>query len=225
MVSTGIVGRNNFALDRSIKCKCKGAWKKWAILFPIIALNLLLVYRKQELRFCSVKIRWVDCRNTPDFAVAGFSAAAAGVLSFCSMFVVVVTGATVAGGLLLLVALLAKGAAAGCLGVTVTVVLLGVGLCTVDAAAGLGVGLGATAGILEVTGLAGLGSAALTTGGLLATGVADWMVVDTTLLGTACFSCFTTGGGFGDGTAKAGRNGFESPCSNLYISSSLVIFN
>ena len=225
MVSTGIVGRNNFALDRSIKCKCKGAWKKWAILFPIIALNLLLVYSKQELRFCSVKIRWVDCRNTPDFAVAGFSAPAAGVLSFCSMFVVVVTGATVAGGLLLLVALLAKGAAAGCLGVTVTVVLLGVGLCTVDAAAGLGVGLGATAGILEVTGLAGLGSAALTTGGLLATGVADWMVVDTTLLGTACFSCFTTGGGFGDGTAKAGRNGFESPCSNLYISSSLVIFN
>lgn len=224
MASTGIVGRNNFALDRSIKCKCKGAWKKWAILFPIIALNLLLVYRKQELRFCSVKIQWVDCRNTPDFAVAGFSAPAAGVLSFCSMFVVVVTGATVAGGLLLLVALLAKGAAAGCLGVTVTVVLLGVGLCTVDAAAGLGVGLGATAGILEVTGLAGLGSAALTTGGLLATGVADWMVVDTTL-GTACFSCFTTGGGFGDGTAKAGRNGFESPCSNLYISSSLVIFN
>lgn len=136
----------------------------------------------------------------PDFAVAGFSAPAAGVLSFCSMFVVVVTGATVAGGLLLLVALLAKGAAAGCLGVTVTVVLLGVGLCTVDAAAGLGVGLGATAGKLEVTGLAGLGSAALTTGGLLATGVADWMVVDTTL-GTACFSCFTTGGGFGDGTA------------------------
>lgn len=225
MASTGIVGRNNFALDRSIKCKCKGAWKKWAILFPIIALNLLLVYSKQELRFCSVKIRWVDCRNTPDFAVAGFSAPAAGVLSFCSMFVVVVTGATVAGGLLLLVALLTKGAAAGCLGVTVTVVLLGVGFCTVDAAAGLGVGLGATAGILEVTGLAGLGSAALTTGGLLATGVADWMVVDTTLLGTACFSCFTTGGGFGDGTAKAGRNGFESPCSNLYISSSLVIFN
>ena len=224
MASTGIVGRNNFALDRSIKCKCKGAWKNGAILFPIIALNLLLVYRKQELRFCSVKIRWVDCRNTPDFAVAGFSAPAAGVLSFCSMFVVVVTGATVAGGLLLLVALLAKGAAAGCLGVTVTVVLLGVGLCTVDAAAGLGVGLGATAGILEVTGLAGLGSAALTTGGLLATGVADWMVVDTTL-GTACFSCFTTGGGFGDGTAKAGRNGFESPCSNLYIFSSLVTFN
>lgn len=218
------MGRNNFALDRSIKCKCKGAWKNWTILFPIIALNLLLVYRKQELRFCSVKIRWVDCRNLPDFAVAGFSAPAAGVLSFCSMFVVVVTGATVAGGLLLLVALLAKGAAAGCLGVTVTVVLLGVGLCTVDAAAGLGVGLGATAGILEVTGLAGLGSAALTTGGLLAAGVADWMVVDTTL-GTACFSCFTTGGGFGDGTAKAGRNGFESPCSNLYISSSLVIFN
>lgn len=222
MASTGIVGRNNFALDRSTKCKCKGAWKKWAILFPIIALNLLLVYRKQELRFCSVKIRWVDCRNTPDFAVAGFSAPAAGVLSFCSMFVVVVTGATVAGGLLVLVALLAKGAAAGCLGVTV--VLLGVGLCTVDAAAGLGVGLGATAGILEVTGLAGLGGAALTTGGLLATGVADWMVVDTTL-GTACFSCFTTGGGFGDGTAKAGRNGFESPCSNLYIFSSLVTFN
>ena len=190
--------------------------------FLIIALNLLVVYRKQELQFCSVKIQWVDCRNTPDFAVAGFSAPAAGVLSFCSMFVVVVTGATVAGGLLLLVALLAKGAAAGCLGVTV--VLLGVGLGTVDAAAGLAAGLGVTAGILEVTGLAGLGGAALTTGGLLATGVADWMVVDTTL-GTACFSCFTTGGGFGDGTAKAGRNGFESPCSNLYIFSSLVIFN
>ena len=161
-----------------------------------------------------MKIHWVDCRNTPDFAVAGFSAPAAGVLSFCSVFVVVVTGATVAGGLVLLVALLAKGAAAGCLGVTV--VLLGVGLCTVDAAAGLGVGLGATVGILEVTGLAGLGGAAFTTGGLSATGVVDWMVVDMTL-GTACFSCFTTGIGFGDGTAKAGRNGFESPCSNLYI--------
>ena len=222
MASTGIVGRNNFELDRSIKCKCRSAWKKWELLFPVIALNLLLVYRKQELWYCSVKIQWVDCRNTPDFAVAGFSAPAAGVLSFCSMFVVVVTGATVAGGLLLLLALLAKGAEAGCLGVTV--VLLGVGLCTVDAAAGLGVGLGTTAGILEVTGLAGLGGAALTTGGLLATGVADWMVVDMTL-GTACFSCFTTGGGFGDGTAKAGRNGFESPCSNLYIFSSLVIFN
>ena len=218
LASTGIVGRNNFELDRSINVNVGVPGKNGRFSFQL--LHRIYFWSIRNKSYSSVKIQWVDCRNTPDFAVAGFSAPAAGVLSFCSMFVVVVTGATVAGGLVLLVALLAKGAAAGCLGVTV--VLLGVGLCTVDAAAGLGVGLGATAGILEVTGLAGLGGAVFTTGGLLATGVVDWMVVDMTL-GTACFSWFTTGGGFGEGTAKAGRNGFESPCSNLYIFSSLVI--
>ena len=133
-----------------------------------------------------------------------FSAPEAGVLSLSSAVAVVLTGVTAAVGLVV-VTLLAKGAAA-CL--VVAVVLVGVGLCTEDTA-GLAAGLGGAAGILETTGLAGLGGAAVVTGGLLVTGVGR-TVVDMTL-GTAGFSCFTTGGGLGDSTAEAGRNGVESP--------------
>lgn len=117
---------------------------------------------------------------------------------------VVLTGITAARGLV--VAVLLANDAAACLGTAV--VLVGVGLCVVDGA-GLAAGLGGATGTFGATALAGLGGATLAAGGLLATG-GDTAVVDMTL-GTAGFSCFGTGGGLGEGTAKAGRNGVESP--------------